>query len=609
MLNIPGDPYEFLPLRDFTENYTLSAEEILEKIDEKVSSQGMIQKYKGTLSLLLDTALDGVKKLDNGEWVILDRSLNVTWSEIRETRRIYTNIGLTFALMFILLGVLVCYATIGKIIEDQRILVGTTKALGFRKREIFTKYMFFGVTATILGVLVGILLAYYLIQSIMLNTMSQLFVIGGYTNAFQPVPSLLAVIIGIVISVFAVIMGCRRLLEQPARVLLSGEIPATFISKRAGKSGTSLYTDLIMRNIRVDIKRVLVTVASIAGCCVLLVIGFSLKQSFIEILDHQFGDILRFDAIMTMQQDSGDVVKETDSLLNEARASYIQIYLINTVLKNGNSKEAVQLICASPEDADSYFHFRDPETMTDTGIPSEGIMIFGQLAEKYNINIGDRINIMDGDGHMYEVPVTRIYNNYAGRYVFMSSEYAEKIFSEKIMTNTLLISFDKNASEELSAEKMSAITGVLNYMDMDEMRERYKTTSKLMDLVILLTTVMAAIMAAVVILNLIRIQLNQKKRELTIMRVNGFSTHETVLYILRENIITTGAGILIGLLLGILASNFTLSVIDRVELRMYRSFMFEPLLYSVLVTLLFAAIVNFFALRKIRTLKLSDVND
>ena len=120
---------------------------------------------------------------------------------------------------------------------------------------------------------------------------------------------------------------------------------------------------------------------------------------------------------------------------------------------------------------------------------------------------------------------------------------------------------------------------------------------------------MAGVMAAVVLLNLVRIQISQKKRELTIMRINGFTTAETIGYILRENVLTTFLGIVLGLLGGSLAAQYNLRSIERVELMMIREVSTKACLYSVLITLLFAVIVNTLALRKVRHLKLSDVND
>ena len=563
----------------------------------------------------LELAREKLAELGSTRWILLPRYLNLTFSEVRETQKTFQGIGTTFALLFIFLSALVCYATIGKIIEDQRKLVGTTRALGFTRREIFLKYLIFGTGASCLGVIFGLLLVYFLMESIMLGSSGQIFLLGGIPKVFLPVPAILAMAVAAAISLIAVWAACRRLLAEPAVDLLSGAVPQPVNRKKGAKRSRSLYAGLILRNVVSDWKRVMVTVVSIAGCCMLLITGFSLRQSFVEVIRRQFTEIIGIDAQATfLTGDGGTALAEGEQAVREAGAQALPMTLLGLVYQAEEGGEALQLVCADPEELEEYYHLTDAKDGSSLRLPDTGAVIFNRLAEVYGLKAGDTITVMDGTGVCRDIPVAGVYKCYAGRTIYMSSQYAGEVFGTGAAANTLAVRFadrgespqDTEARKEELKEKLSGISGFLGYTGVEEMRARYETTVRMMNIVIAATTVMAAIMAAVVLLNLVRIQMNQKKREMTIMRVNGFTMGETAAYILRENVVTTLAGIVLGLVVGYLAAWYILRTIDRVELMMIRDFMPSPGLYSALITLVFAALVNAFALREIRKLKLAD---
>ena len=562
---------------------------------------------------------DGLKKLEAGKaqaealepgrWIVLPRSLNLTWSEIRVTCRIFENFGSSFALLFILLAVLVCYATIGRIIDEQRRLVGTTKALGFRKGEIFIKYFVFGMAGGILGVALGLTLCYFLLEGLTMSASSKVFMMGSIPRVFGIVPALLATLIALVISAAAAYVACSKLLAEPAVSLMSGAVPVSFLKKKkGGNKSRSLYTNLILRNIVSDWKRVMITVVSIAGSCVLLVIGFSMRHSFGEVIRRQFARIICFDATVSMMPEAGEIeLKELKELAEGEGAEALPFYSLNVVSRVGENRDAVQLFCAEPEAIAEYYTLKDMADRTDLKVPEEGVVVFNRFAETYGLKEGDTLSLMDDSGRYHEVFIGGIYVNYAGRTMFMSSGYAKKVFGDSVKENALAVRYQKADRVQLEG-KMRGAEGFLGITEMSQLRKRYESTVALMNLIVITATIMAAIMAAVVLLNLVRIQLNQKKREMTIMRVNGFSVKETIAYILRENILTTFAGIALGLIVGNFAARFNLQTIERLELMMVRDFMPMPNLYSALITFLFAAIVNVLTLRKIRKLNLVDAN-
>ena len=164
-----------------------------------------------------------------------------------------------------MVGALVIYATLGKTIDEQRTQVGTTKALGFFNSEIMAKYMVFALSASLIGVIVGLLLSYFVLLRYTLSSQTSYFHLGELKPCFEAVPVIIVAAASLVLTVAAVYLACHRLVKQPARVLMQESAPPASKKKNAKASAGSLYSKLILRNMVSDPKRVMVTIASIAG--------------------------------------------------------------------------------------------------------------------------------------------------------------------------------------------------------------------------------------------------------------------------------------------------------------------------------------------------------
>jgi len=571
------------------------------------------QKYEEGKAELED-AKEKLDAYEAGNWIIMDRSTNLSWHEISESMRSFLNIGNTFALLFILIAVLVAYATIGKIIDEQRNLVGTTRALGFTAKEVLYKYLLFGGLSAITGCVAGLLLSYFVLEKLIIDTIQKAYVCIHFERVFEIIPAVLSVVIGILVAAFASWIACKKLISKPAKELMSGEVPASFAKEKKKKAKNSakqksLYSGLIIRNIRSDIKRVLITIVSLAGCCMLLIIGFTLKSSLDGVISRQFEEIIAYDATVGFLPERSETAEaEIRDILTYEGCEYMSMYQFGTVTRVGALRETAQVVCADPDALMRFYNLTDTRKNTIMRIPDAGVVIYNRLAEVYSLEVGDHLSILDEKGNYHDVPVAGIYNCYAGRSLFMSDDYAKQIFGDGAVHDAFAVRLNGASPERIKA-KLSEVKGFLDFRPSDEERAKYELIANAMNTVILVMIIMAGIMAAVVLLNLLRIQINQKKRELTVMRVNGFTVKETVMYILRENILTTLLGIGLGLVIGNIAAGVILRTIERVEIQMVREISWPSCLYSALITLGFAALMNYLSLRKIKKLKLSDVND
>ena len=557
--------------------------------------------------------LEDAKRLFNEtkpcSWIVTSRITNLSYVNMKDAISTYANIGKSFAVLFAVIGVLVCYATTGKIIDEQKKLVGTVKALGFKKGEILGKYMIFGVGGSMLGAIFGILTAYFILQPIMLKSVQATHLVGEYAKAFDLPAAVICVVTAALIGVLATVTACARLLAKPAVKLINGEaIGAKNKEKplKDGKKPRSVYGGLILRNIRGDKTRVLITIVSIAGCCTLLMIGFTLKMGFEGVIKHQFGEIMKCETVIQFDPDDKEAGERVGKIIDADSESRSGVYRTGTIIKIGSDCELAQITCADPDTLNGYYRLYDTTKKKADRIPDGGAVIFSRLAEVYRLDIGDHFSILDETGVYRDVTISGIYNNYAGRDIFMSEEYGKKIFGDLVKTNCYTV----NCTPEQSARLASILKeddAVTDIKSKDELKGIFQVASDTMNEMIYVMIILAGIMAAVVLLNLVKMQINQKKRELTVMRINGFTVRETVNYILRENILTTAAGLVLGLIVGNIASLINLSTVEHTDVQMPRYINLPSCVFSVLITLLFAAIVNFIALYDIRKLKLNKI--
>ena len=244
-------------------------------------------------------------------WVVLDAESNPSYVHAKSSAENIRKLALTFALLFVLVGILVIYATVARIIDEQRKLVGTVKALGFYNREAAVKYLVFGLSATFLGLVLGTALSYFVLQQLVLKAHSQFYVTDGIPSRFHVALTAAAFAVGILIAAISVWWACAGLIRHSAVELMKDKMPAQKVIAAPKKNGrSSLYSRLILRNIRMDIRRVCVTVVSVAGCCALLVIGFTLRHGIGTAVEKQYHEILRYDQRVVFDRNLSKTAEE-----------------------------------------------------------------------------------------------------------------------------------------------------------------------------------------------------------------------------------------------------------------------------------------------------------
>ncbi|MCR5664093.1 MAG: FtsX-like permease family protein [Oscillospiraceae bacterium] len=592
----------------------LDVEEGRKKLEEsKRQLEEGEKEYADGLARLSDgeeqiaAARERLDKLDPCRWLVMDMDGNAGYVQIKLGSNNLKSLESTFATLFVLVGALVIFATVSKMVDEQRTQVGTTKALGFFKREIFAKYLSFGAFASVLGAVLGVLAAYFVMEGIALGGYDDYSVIDLKRPAITPVPTLIVLLAAAALAVAAVWAACSQLLRTPAIRLMQPKVPAGAGKKgKNGKSPLSLYSRLILLNMKSDFKRVLVTIVSVAGCCALVVIGVTIKSALTRSLDRQFDDIVKYDWRVNFNPEESETAEsEIRALLEEAGTDYTSLYFSNAAYQV-EEIQAAELFCGDLEEIEDFYRLKDWKTGEDMEAPDKGILIQRRVAESYGLEEGEELEIALGGVKSATVTVEGIFEHYIGRPVFMSPSGFERSFGEKYEPNVFFVRLNGADAGRLE-DALRSVRGFASITSADSGKAVFNASAGTINSLVAIFIFMAAVMAGVVLMNLTSIYVLQKKRELTIMRVNGFTVREVVAYMLRETALTTTMGILLGIAVGSAISYRICRLLEQPFLQCAREPSAVAWIAGAGLTLFFTALVNLIALRPVRNLKLTDV--
>lgn len=560
---------------------------------------------------------DGEKELQNaeavrdmlelGRWVVLDDKGNPGFIYAEANSDKLSSLSMSFSAIFLIVGALVIYATIGRMVEQHRTIIGATKAMGLYNREILAKYLYFACTATLLGVGLGIVAAWLPLQRTILKSYEKLLTYGDGTRSFLPLQSGLVVGGALTISVVAVYLGCSQLLRMPAIHLMQGSVSAGS-GRKSGKSAQgNLYVHLIPRNMRTDLRRVLVTTVSIAGGCVLMVIGFTLRYGISGVPDRQFGGILTYEAeVFYDPAENPEAAAEIEKILGENGLSHVGVRKASGVFEADGTLNALTVIVADRGTMDGYFALRSLDGQDSLELPDSGTLVPRRFSEYYSLGAGDSVAIYDAEMNRREIGIADVFENFYGQLFFTSPQAYEEVFLSAPERNCFFVKTNGMALDTLR-EKLAGIEGLLKVNDAWAEKAVIGQFTSSLNFVVWLMLFIAGLMACFIVANFTMTYVQRKTRELTIMRVNGFSVRECIMYAAVDLIVTTILGTILGLVLGGFLGHAILSTTETPYIQMIRRPVLQTYLYSALITFGFSLLTNSYALRRIKYLKLSDL--
>lgn len=572
------------------------------------------EKIKEAEDKIFD-ARQKVADIENPKWYILDRSSNNGYdSYISDTKNI-EKLGNVFPILFFVIAILISLTSMSRMVEEQRIELGTMKALGYSNASICVKYVIYALGATVVGSIIGMVIGFNLIPRIIISMYQMMY----------PTVTDIVIEFNTEFAIWGLGLMCictvGATLYSNLKELIS--MPAMLMRPKPPKNGKRVFLEKVsfiwerldftqkvtIRNMFRYKKRFLMTITGIMGCTALILVGFALKDSISNLMNLQYDKIFNYDIMLGLnssltENEVGDLkieLQKNNQILNCTETKVVA----NELQAKGNKKIDVQIIVPkNQEELAEFIKINNLKTGNKEQIEDDEILLTEKAAELLDIKAGDKVNLIDNDGNKFEVKVGQIVENYVYHYVYMTKTMYEKLYDEKYLSNVMYVQtadLDEAEANKLDKEILQN-SKVASLTSTEYVKSQMEKTLQSLNKVVYVLIVSAGLLAFVVLYNLANVNISERKRELATLKVLGFYDKEVYDYVTKEIILLTVIGIILGLIAGYYLSVFILKTCETEPL-IFR-IVSKPTSYiiSALMTIVFTVIVNFmtyFVLKKV----------
>ena len=471
-----------------------------------------------------------------------------------------SSVGNIFPVVLYLVAAMVTLTTMTRFVDEERNKAGIFKALGYTNRQILAKFVIYGLVASMLGTAVGILAGNIILSPVIGNIISGTSVIGASHLYFYPSWTLLTIFLGLISAVLpAYLVARKELTEEPAQLLLAKPPVSgskillerlTFIWKRL-----SFTHKVTARNIFRYKQRMLMTIFGVAGSVALLFAGLGIQSSISGIVDSQFGDILKYDMIVVENSGaSQEDKKAVNNLLSSSQVSdklAVQYLTTDQKISGVAENQTVSVLVSDSSDLANFIKLKNRTSGQSLKLTNSGAVISEKLAKLYKVQVGDNIK-MTLDSKTVNVNISGISEMYAGHFVYMTATYYQELTGQAQAKNSYLVRLKNGSSKGIRkvAADFLALAGVAGVSQNTSLIKQVETVSSSLNSVMLILIVLSVLLAVVILYNLTNINVAERIRELSTIKVLGFHNKEVTLYIYRETISLSIIGIVLGLLGG-----------------------------------------------------------
>lgn len=558
-------------------------------------------------SEMYDISIDESKFI-KPKWYIYDRLDNTSYKELINASDNLKKIGNIFPIIFFAISVLVSLISMMRMIEEDRVENGTLKSLGYNSFHITLKYVIYSLLATTIGSSVGAIFGSYMIPSVIWNIYTKIFFIPKFIYLLKSDYNALGLWICILCICGTSVIVCIKNLR---------EVPANLMRPKAPKSGKKILLERInfiwkklkfsdkitIRNIFRYKSRVITTILGIAGCTALILAGFGLKDSIKDVIDFQFNNIIKYDK-MLMTNESINQIDIEKELLNDDKVENFTNVNTQNIKVLFNEEQEVTMI--TPDDFNSIsksISLIDLKTNNIIdNISDNSCIISEKTAKLLDIDVGDKISLLDNDNNKYDIKVSYIIKNYINQYLYINKNTYNNLFKDYKINSVLISLKDEDKNSKEFDKKYISNGYALTIVDNDDIKSSMNDMLSSIDSIVAILIIAAASLAFVVLYNLSNINISERKREIATLKVLGFYPSEVDKYINRETVLLTILGIGIGLLFGSYLSHFIISTCEPDYIMFDRHVYTLSYFYSLFITVIFTIIVTIvthFNLKKI----------
>ena len=545
-------------------------------------------KSKSVFDLKMIEARKELDKIPESKWYVYDRLDNSEYSGFIDDSKSISNLAKIFPSIFFAVAILISLVSMSRMVEEDRMEIGTLKSFGFNNRHIRKKYLIYSFSATLLGGLIGSISGFTLLPLYIWNIYKLLYDIPVFSYDLNPMNTIIGLTIAILCICGTTILTIRKVVKEKPSDLLRPKAPPNgkrILLERIKIiwNNINFSNKIMFRNLFRYKKRALITIGGIMGCTSVMLVGFGIRDSVIDIPNIQFNDVFYFDEMLYLTNE-----------INDELNNYKEIkHIVNTYMSNVEINN-YQVNLMVPEDSNELkyvLNLKDKVTKEELKLIDNKVIISDKLSDLINKKINDTITIKTIENKEYEFIISGICENYVGHYIFMNKNtYEENINNFKVNVSYLKLNNLKN--EEKLAEELLKNDKVMTIMSLNSTIEGVNNSLSSLNSVVIILILLSACLSFVVLYNLANINMSERKREIATLKVLGFNNKEVDNYITREMNILTIIGIIFGLIIG---TFLTYIIVDTVEIEMVR-FLHRVNIVSYIITMMliitFTLIVN-----------------
>ncbi len=579
-----------LELEDGWKEYRKGREEALKELSE---AQLQLSEAKSEL----DEARDMIAGFEDPDVFVLTRNTNVSYVSLNSNSDIVKGISAVFPAFFLLIAALVCITTMTRMVDEERTQIGTLKALGYSNGEIISKYLVYAGSAAVIGCGFGVLAGSVVFPLILWEAYSIILNLVPDTVLLVDWWLCVPVVVAYTSVTLLVTWYCCRMALQ--------EVPAELIRPKAPTSGKKIFLEylpfwnrisflnkVMLRNIFRYKQRLLMMLVGIGGCTALLLTGFGVRDSIVDIVSFQFEEITRYDLEVRFSE---SVKPEAQTAFREDVGRYVEnIYFYhqsNAELDFEDSTRDVTLVCADGDFARFTDFHRKGEAipMPQNG---EALLSIG-AADKMGVRVGDTVTLRNSDLQSLTLKVSGIYENYVFNYCIISPETVIAQWGEAPELQMACVTVREDQDVHEASARISEAEDVMNVTVCVDTAEQVGSMLQALDLVVVTVVICAGLLAVIVLYNLTNINITERIREIATIKVLGFNAMESAMYVFKENLLLSAMGAVVGLPAGYALLSFVMSQI-KVDMVWFQARL-VPLSYvlAIVLTMLSACLVDF----------------
>lgn len=573
----------------------------------------------------LDDAQKQIDDLERPEWLVMDRTANYGAASFEADADRVDSIAAVFPFIFFLVAALVALTTMTRMVEEERALIGTFKALGYCRTRIASKYLAYAAAASGIGSILGILALSQVLPAVIMKAYGIIYFVPELPLPLPVDPGFagLAAGLGVGVTLFATWAAVAATLrERPAQLMLPRTPKAgkRILLERIGPlwRHLSFSWKVTFRNLFRYKKRFVMTVIGIAGCTALLLTGLGLSNAINDIIDKQFGEITKYNAVVTLADDlSSEEQRRIDDLLDDGSlVTAHTLVMRQNMLAGGPDEQDKRMELVVPEDPASFDRFVALNTRVGhhpVKLDDDGLVLTEKLAAELGVRAGDAVTLTEQDaignatGTSYEATVTGIVENYVYHYAYMGPALYEQLMGKAPDYRTVLAvtTSDPDLRVQFSNDLLAA-GGVKTVAYNDETIDAYRDMMSSVNMIVVVLVTAAAALAFIVLYNLTNINITERMREIATLKVLGFTPREMNAYIFREIFLLAAIGCAVGLVLGVWMEGFVVVTAEVDQIMFGRAIHPTSFLLAFLLTMLFTVLVMLAMRGKLRRIDMVE---